>query len=49
MGDVRFGKNPNEMDNLIDVGLGYKVRNGYEDQLKYLSQQLMGIPKVHKE
>jgi hypothetical protein len=42
-------KDPDEMDNLIDIGLGYKVRNGYEDQLKDLLQQLKDMRKFYKD
>jgi arylsulfatase A-like enzyme len=42
-------KDPDEMDNLIDKGLVYKVRNGYEDQLKDLLQQLKDMRKFYKD
>lgn len=42
-------KDPDEMDNLIDIGLGYKVRDGYEDQLKDLLDQLKEMRKVYKD
>lgn len=42
-------KDPDEMDNLIDEQLGYKVRSGYEDQLKDLLRQLTELKKYYKD
>jgi len=42
-------KDPDEMDNLIDLQLGYKVRDGYEDQLKKLLQQLKDMREFYKD
>jgi arylsulfatase A-like enzyme len=42
-------KDPDEMDNLIEETVGYKVRDGYEDQLKDLIQQLRELKKYYKD
>jgi arylsulfatase A-like enzyme len=42
-------KDPDEMDNLVDVKIGFKVREGYEGQLNDLVKQLTELKKYYKD